>query len=60
MPTIPVTTASLKHILEHPGDFHGWLCLPRTPWTLDTEAAFIEDAAHTADFGDGDQPFRRT
>ncbi|WP_175924436.1 DUF7716 domain-containing protein [Burkholderia latens] len=47
MPTIPATTASLKHILEHPGDFHGWLCLPQTPWTLDTEAAFIQDAANT-------------
>lgn len=38
------TTASLKHILEHPGDFSGWLCLPSMPWTLDTEGAFIEDA----------------
>lgn len=46
MSTTPATTASLKHILEHPGDFHGWLCLPPMPWTLDTEGAFIEDAAH--------------
>ncbi|WP_269509344.1 DUF7716 domain-containing protein [Burkholderia sp. IMCC1007] len=38
------TTASLQHILEHPGDFSGWLCLPPMPWTLDTEGAFIDDA----------------
>jgi len=44
MSTITATTASLQHILEHPGDFSGWLCLPPTPWTLDTEGAFIEDA----------------
>ncbi|EKS9799460.1 MULTISPECIES: DUF7716 domain-containing protein [Burkholderia] len=37
------TTASLKQILEHPGDFSGWLCLPSMPWALDTEGAFIED-----------------
>ncbi|WP_347401970.1 DUF7716 domain-containing protein [Burkholderia ambifaria] len=36
-----------QHILEHPGDFSGWLCLPPTPWTLDTEGAFTEDADHT-------------
>ncbi|WP_175697126.1 DUF7716 domain-containing protein [Burkholderia ambifaria] len=47
MSTITATTASLKHILEHPGDFSGWLCLPPTPWTLDTEGAFTEDADHT-------------
>ncbi|RQS54502.1 hypothetical protein [Burkholderia sp. Bp8984] len=44
MSTITATTASLKHILEHPGDFSGWLCLPPMPWTLDTEGAFTEDA----------------
>ena len=27
------TEVSLKHILEHPGDFSGWLCLPPMPWT---------------------------
>ncbi|WP_176051204.1 hypothetical protein [Burkholderia sp. BCC1644] len=37
------TEASLKHILEHPGDFSGWLCLPPVPWTLDTEGEFSED-----------------
>ncbi|WP_321925788.1 hypothetical protein [Burkholderia sp. BCC1998] len=44
MSTITATTASLKHILERPGDFSGWLCLPPMPWTLDTEGAFTEDA----------------
>lgn len=44
MLTTVATAASLKHILEHPGDFSGWLCLPPMPWTLDTEGAFIEDA----------------
>ncbi|UXU89423.1 DUF7716 domain-containing protein [Burkholderia sp. S-53] len=34
---------SLKHILEHPGDFSGWLCLPPMPWTLETEGIFSED-----------------
>ncbi|RQR28512.1 hypothetical protein [Burkholderia sp. Bp9142] len=47
MSTTPTTTASLQHILEHPGDFSGWLCLPPTPWTLDTEGAFIEYADNT-------------
>ncbi|MBR8335529.1 hypothetical protein KDW69_28150 [Burkholderia ambifaria] len=47
MSIIIATTASLKHILEHPGDFSGWLCLPPTPWTLDTEGAFTESADHT-------------
>jgi len=37
------TEVSLKHILEHPGDFSGWLCLPPMPWTLDTEGAFSDD-----------------
>ncbi|KVF72569.1 hypothetical protein WS75_18750 [Burkholderia sp. FL-7-2-10-S1-D7] len=44
MSTTITTTASLKHILEHPGDFSGWLCLPPMPWTLDTEGAFAEGA----------------
>jgi len=47
MSTITATTASLKHILEHPGDFSGWLWLPPTPWTLGTEGAFTESADHT-------------
>ncbi|MBN3815647.1 hypothetical protein G3N57_03095 [Paraburkholderia sp. Se-20369] len=34
------TEVSLKHILETPGDFSGWLYLPQMPWTLDTEGAF--------------------
>ncbi|WP_027783372.1 MULTISPECIES: DUF7716 domain-containing protein [Burkholderia] len=42
MSTTPATEVSLKHILEHPGDFSGWLCLPPMPWTLDTEGAFTE------------------
>ena len=46
MSTTSATTASLKHILEHPGDFSGWLCLPPMPWTLATEGVFIEDAEH--------------
>ncbi|TPQ37016.1 hypothetical protein C2U71_25860 [Burkholderia ubonensis] len=46
MSTITATAVSLKHILEHPGDFHGWLCLPQMPWTLDTEGEFAEGAAH--------------
>ncbi|TCW76833.1 hypothetical protein C5O80_35215 [Burkholderia sp. SRS-46] len=37
------TAVSLKHILETPGDFSGWLYLPPTPWTLDTEGAFALD-----------------
>ncbi|RQS17589.1 hypothetical protein [Burkholderia sp. Bp8998] len=48
MSTTVATTASLKHILESPGEFSGWLYLPPTPWTLDTEGAFTEDADHTA------------
>ncbi|MCA8101417.1 DUF7716 domain-containing protein [Burkholderia contaminans] len=44
MSTTTTTEVSLQHILEHPGDFSGWLCLPPTPWTLDTEGAFTEDA----------------
>ena len=47
MSTTIATPASLKHILEHPGDFSGWLCLPPMPWTLDTEGAFTEDADST-------------
>ncbi|WP_175920978.1 DUF7716 domain-containing protein [Burkholderia pyrrocinia] len=43
MSTTTATPASLKHILENPGDFSGWLCLPPMPWTLDTEGAFTED-----------------
>ncbi|AFQ49445.1 hypothetical protein PI86_11720 [Burkholderia sp. A9] len=43
MPTITATEVSLKHILERPGDFSGWLCLPPMPWTLDTAGAFAED-----------------
>ncbi|KVG58051.1 hypothetical protein [Burkholderia territorii] len=43
MLSTPATTPSLKHILEHPGDFSGWLSLPPMPWTLDTDGAFIED-----------------
>jgi len=46
MSTTYATTASLQHILEHPGDFSGWLCLPPTPWTLDTEGEFADDADH--------------
>ncbi|CAI8694041.1 hypothetical protein BTK96_004618 [Burkholderia pyrrocinia] len=37
------TEVSLKHILEHPGDFSGWLYLPPMPWTPDTEGAFSDD-----------------
>ncbi|WP_321821177.1 MULTISPECIES: hypothetical protein [unclassified Burkholderia] len=48
MSTITATAASLKHILEHPGDFSGWLCLPPMPWTLDTEGAFTEAATPPA------------
>ncbi|VWB97203.1 DUF7716 domain-containing protein [Burkholderia metallica] len=43
MSTTITPRTSLKHILEHPGDFSGWLCLPPMPWTLDTEGAFTED-----------------
>lgn len=49
MSTTLATVVSLKHILERPGDFSGWLYLPPTPWTLDTEGAFSED---TKDAGD--------
>ncbi|MFJ1214864.1 DUF7716 domain-containing protein [Burkholderia pyrrocinia] len=49
MSTTITTEVSLKHILERPGDFSGWLCLPPTPWTLDTEGAFIEDAQQADD-----------
>ncbi|MGS0895864.1 DUF7716 domain-containing protein [Burkholderia stagnalis] len=42
--SITVTTeVSLKHILERPGDFAGWLHLPPQPWTLDTEGVFSDD-----------------
>jgi uncharacterized protein YbjT (DUF2867 family) len=47
MSTITATTASLKQILEHPGAFSGWLCLPPMPWTLDTKGEFTEDADPT-------------
>lgn len=43
MLTAVSTAVSLKHVLEHPGDFSGWLCLPPMPWTPDTEGEFIED-----------------
>ncbi|NTX27070.1 hypothetical protein HT746_07985 [Burkholderia pyrrocinia] len=43
MSTTLVTAVALKHILEHPGDFSGWLYLPPTPWTPDTEGAFSDD-----------------
>ncbi len=48
MPTTVATTASLKHILESPGDFSGWLCLPPMPWTLETEGAFSDAATPSA------------
>ncbi|OXJ18574.1 DUF7716 domain-containing protein [Burkholderia sp. HI2500] len=44
-----VTEASLKHILERPGDFAGWLHLPPMPWTLDTEGMFSEDSKDADD-----------
>ncbi|RQZ61083.1 hypothetical protein [Burkholderia sp. Bp9004] len=44
MSTITATEVSLKHVLEHPGDFTGRLCLPPTPWTPDTSGVFFEDA----------------
>ncbi|MCA8258294.1 hypothetical protein LGM89_33960 [Burkholderia sp. AU31624] len=49
MSTTPATVVSLKHILERPGDFSGWLYLPPMPWTLDTEGAFSEDANDAED-----------
>ncbi|AXF19439.1 hypothetical protein CUJ89_02195 [Burkholderia pyrrocinia] len=49
MSTTPTLEASLKHILERPGDFAGWLYLPPMPWTLDTEGAFSEDATDVED-----------
>ncbi|WP_175908400.1 MULTISPECIES: hypothetical protein [unclassified Burkholderia] len=55
MSTLTTTTASLKHILEHPGDFSGWLCLPPMPWTLDTDGVFTEDA-NDADDPETDTP----
>ncbi|MBY4696642.1 hypothetical protein K6W21_21470 [Burkholderia latens] len=45
MSTVTPTTASLKHILEHPGDFSGWLCMPPMPWTLETVGEFTDAAA---------------
>ncbi|VWD40668.1 hypothetical protein BLA39750_05354 [Burkholderia lata] len=48
MSTDAATEVSLKHILERPGDFSGWLYLPPMPWTPDTEGVFSDDA------GDGD------
>ncbi|VWC02873.1 hypothetical protein BLA14095_04846 [Burkholderia lata] len=38
------TEVSLKHILERPGDFSGWLYLPPMPWTPDTAGVFSDDA----------------
>ncbi|RQS92485.1 hypothetical protein [Burkholderia contaminans] len=49
MLTTSVTEASLKHILERPGDFAGWLYLPPMPWSLDTEGVFAEDAEDAED-----------
>ncbi|KAG8150169.1 DUF7716 domain-containing protein [Burkholderia catarinensis] len=49
MSTTLATEVSLKHILEHPGDFSGWLYLPPMPWTLDTEGAFSEDTEDDED-----------
>ncbi|KWF20356.1 hypothetical protein [Burkholderia pseudomultivorans] len=49
MSTTPATEVSLKHILERPGDFSGWLYLPPMPWTLDTEGAFSEDPPDAED-----------
>lgn len=49
MSTTFVTEASLKHILERPGDFAGWLYLPPMPWTLDTEGVFSEDTMDADD-----------
>ncbi|UOB57130.1 hypothetical protein MRS60_02080 [Burkholderia pyrrocinia] len=50
--TDTATAVSLKQVLETPGDFSGWLCLPPMPWTLDTEGAFSDDTKdadeHTA------------
>ncbi|MBN3790556.1 hypothetical protein [Burkholderia sp. Ac-20353] len=43
--TDPATVVSLKHILETPGDFSGWLYLPPMPWTLETEGAFSPDTS---------------
>ncbi|WP_423370115.1 DUF7716 domain-containing protein [Burkholderia sp. LMG 32019] len=42
MSTTLVTAVSLKHILEHPGDFSGWLHLPPVPWMPDTEGVFSD------------------
>ncbi|RQT84249.1 DUF7716 domain-containing protein [Burkholderia cepacia] len=36
------TVVPLHDILERPGDFSGWLCLPPMPWTLETEGAFSD------------------
>ncbi|PRG17775.1 DUF7716 domain-containing protein [Burkholderia multivorans] len=44
MLTAVSTAVSLKRVLEYPGDFSGWLCLPPMPWTPDTEGEFIEDS----------------
>ncbi|WP_412022575.1 hypothetical protein [Burkholderia cepacia] len=41
--TDPATTVSLKHLLETPGDYSGWLYLPPMPWALETEGAFALD-----------------
>ncbi|MBN3734271.1 hypothetical protein [Burkholderia sp. Tr-20390] len=49
MSTTLATVVSLKYILEHPGDFSGWLYLPPMPWTLDTEGAFSEDTKDAED-----------
>ncbi|MCA8001338.1 DUF7716 domain-containing protein [Burkholderia metallica] len=49
MSTTLATAVSLKHILERPGDFSGWLYLPAMPWTLDTEGAFSEDTKDAED-----------
>ncbi|MCA8318018.1 hypothetical protein LGN43_27480 [Burkholderia multivorans] len=48
MSTITATEVSLKQVFEHPGDFAGWLYLPPTPWTFDTEGVFVEDAKDDA------------
>ncbi|HEM8493985.1 hypothetical protein DN581_25700 [Burkholderia multivorans] len=48
MSTITATEVSLKQVFEHPGDFTGWLYLPPTPWTFDTEGGFVEDAKDDA------------
>ncbi|WP_321575120.1 hypothetical protein [Burkholderia sp. BE17] len=34
---------TIRQVLQNPGQHSGWLYLPETAWTLDTQGVFAED-----------------